>query len=156
MTDERTFGEKVSDAVAHFGGSWKFIIAATCFITVWVAVNFLALFNIVQFDPYPFILLNLILSMVAAFQAPFIMMSQNRAEAKQDLEHRALFADIKEMIKKEIARERKKYAIMRRLDERAQQIAEQRGDNKLFISSEELMAQAPIEIPPSLEDDLGF
>jgi uncharacterized membrane protein len=145
MEDNRTFGEKVSDGVARFGGSWKFIFAGGLFMSVWMGFNTFLFFEQGHFDPYPFILLNLILSMVAAFQAPFIMMSQNRAEAKQDQAYRALFAEIKEMIRKEILLERKMYAIMRRLDERAQQLAEQSGGKKMFVSSEELMAQAPID-----------
>lgn len=76
-----TFGQKVADVVAEFGGSWKFILSFSGFIIVWIILNsFLLLTN--AFDPHPFILLNLILSCVAALQAPLIMMSQNRAEEK--------------------------------------------------------------------------
>lgn len=78
---EITFGQKIADRVAGFGGSWTFIIAFFSFIIIWMAVNvwFLA---ISPFDPYPFILLNLLLSCLAAIQAPIIMMSQNRQEQK--------------------------------------------------------------------------
>lgn len=83
-TDENSnlsFGQKVADKVADFGGSWTFIISFIIFITVWIALNVFWLVN-KQFDPYPFILLNLILSTLAALQAPVIMMSQNRQEDK--------------------------------------------------------------------------
>lgn len=74
-------GQKVADKVASFGGSWKFIISFGVFILIWVILNIYWLFN-KGFDPYPFILLNLILSCLAALQAPVIMMSQNRQEEK--------------------------------------------------------------------------
>ena len=73
-----TVGQRVADAVAHFGGSWPFIISFVLIMLLWITVNSLHLFG-VHFDPYPFILLNLFLSMVAAIQAPLIMMSQNRS-----------------------------------------------------------------------------
>lgn len=78
---ELTFGQKVADAVSSFGGSWKFIISFSIFIFLWIATNVFWFLN-KGFDPYPFILLNLILSCIAAFQAPVIMMSQNRQEEK--------------------------------------------------------------------------
>lgn len=74
------FGSKVADTVASFGGSWKFIIAFSIFLLIWIIANVLLLKN--AFDPFPFILLNLFLSAIAAIQAPIIMMSQNRKEAK--------------------------------------------------------------------------
>ena len=73
-----TFGQKVADKVAHFGGSWRFIIISICAMVVWITINVFHLFNM-HFDSYPFILLNLFLSMVAALQAPLILMSQNRS-----------------------------------------------------------------------------
>ena len=79
--DQRTFGQIVADKVAAFGGSWKFIILFFIFILLWIAGNVFILIN-KGFDPYPFILLNLILSCLAALQAPVIMMSQNRQEEK--------------------------------------------------------------------------
>ena len=79
--DTRTFGQVVADKVASFGGSWTFIISFFVFITIWIASNVFLLLN-KGFDPYPFILLNLILSCIAALQAPVIMMSQNRQEEK--------------------------------------------------------------------------
>lgn len=77
----RTVGQKVADNVAAFGGSWKFIILFGVFILFWILINIYILLN-KGFDPYPFILLNLILSCLAALQAPVIMMSQNRQEEK--------------------------------------------------------------------------
>jgi uncharacterized membrane protein len=79
--DNRTFGQKVADKVASFGGSWTFIISFFIFILFWIGVNVYFLTN-KGFDPYPFILLNLILSCLASLQAPIIMMSQNRQEEK--------------------------------------------------------------------------
>jgi uncharacterized membrane protein len=76
-----TTGQKVADKVATFGGSWTFIISFFCFLLVWICINVFALSD-KGFDPYPFILLNLILSCIAALQAPVIMMSQNRQEEK--------------------------------------------------------------------------
>jgi CRP/FNR family transcriptional regulator, cyclic AMP receptor protein len=80
---ESTFGDRIADAVAGFGGSWTFIIAVLAVLIVYCALN-LALRQS-AWDPYPFILLNLILSMLAALQAPVIMMSQNRQDAKDRL-----------------------------------------------------------------------
>jgi uncharacterized membrane protein len=76
-----TFGQKLADKVASFGGSWTFIVSFGIFITIWILLNILILQSN-NFDPYPFILLNLILSCIAALQAPVIMMSQNRQEEK--------------------------------------------------------------------------
>ncbi len=76
-----SFGNKIADKVADFGGSWTFILSFICFLLVWIGINAFVFLN-KGFDPYPFILLNLILSCVAALQAPIIMMSQNRQETK--------------------------------------------------------------------------
>ena len=78
---EITFGQKLADKVAEFGGSWGFIIFFMTFLVAWISLNVFWLSNH-GFDPYPFILLNLILSCIAAIQAPVIMMSQNRQEEK--------------------------------------------------------------------------
>ncbi len=78
---ELTLGQKLADHVAAFGGSWTFIITFFLFILVWMLVNIWFLAT-KPFDPFPFILLNLILSCLAAIQAPIIMMSQNRQEQK--------------------------------------------------------------------------
>ncbi|MDQ1165063.1 DUF1003 domain-containing protein [Flavobacterium sp. SORGH_AS_0622] len=77
----RNLGQRVADRVADFGGSWTFIISFVVFIIIWIGSNVYIILN-KGFDPYPFILLNLILSCVAALQAPVIMMSQNRQEEK--------------------------------------------------------------------------
>ncbi|QIF04375.1 DUF1003 domain-containing protein [Roseimicrobium sp. ORNL1] len=79
-----TFGQRMADGIATFGGSWAFILTFGGFLLLWIAVNVLVL-AARPFDPYPFILLNLILSCIAAFQAPVIMMSQNRQEARDRL-----------------------------------------------------------------------
>lgn len=87
LADERaTFGERLSDRVAAVGGSWGFIIAFTAVLLGWMILNsdILTHFN-AAFDPYPYIFLNLLLSTVAAIQAPIIMMSQNRQSAKDRL-----------------------------------------------------------------------
>ncbi len=75
-----TLGERMADRLSSFGGSWTFLFLFGVFIGMWILVNALALFG-VRFDPYPFILLNLVLSLLAAIQAPVIMMSQNRQES---------------------------------------------------------------------------
>lgn len=76
-----TVGQRMADKVASFGGSWTFIISFGIFLSIWISINTVVLLN-KGFDPYPFILLNLILSCIAALQAPIIMMSQNRQEEK--------------------------------------------------------------------------
>ena len=76
-----TRGQSISDKVARFGGSWKFIISFSVILTLWILFNTLAPKRD-DFDPYPFILMNLVLSAIAALQAPIIMMSQNRKEEK--------------------------------------------------------------------------
>jgi uncharacterized membrane protein len=79
-----TFGEKLADKVAAIGGSWGFIVGFCTFLLAWAVVNAAVLVQ-TAFDPYPFIFLNLLLSMLAALQAPVIMMSQNRQAAKDRL-----------------------------------------------------------------------
>lgn len=81
---EWTWGERLADRIAIFGGSWMFLVLFTLFIVVWVTMNSVVLFWR-PVDPYPFILLNLMLSCLAAIQAPIIMMSQNRQESKDRL-----------------------------------------------------------------------
>ncbi len=80
----QTFGQKVADRVASFGGSWPFILSFGFFLLVWIVINSIALLR-KPFDPYPYILLNLVLSCLAAIQAPVIMMSQNRLEVRDRL-----------------------------------------------------------------------
>jgi uncharacterized membrane protein len=79
-----TLGEKMADGLASFGGSWTFLIIFASILLIWIALNSFLLLK-KPFDPYPFILLNLVLSCLAAVQAPVIMMSQNRQEAKDRL-----------------------------------------------------------------------
>ncbi len=79
-----TFGERLSDKISDFGGSWNFIVIFGCVLLLWVAVNSMILIWR-PFDPYPFIFLNLVLSCLAAVQAPVILMSQNRQEARDRL-----------------------------------------------------------------------
>jgi uncharacterized membrane protein len=80
-TEVLSRGQAISDKVAHFGGSWKFIIIFAVILAIWIIFN-ASLPEKDRFDPYPFILMNLILSTIAALQAPIIMMSQNRQEEK--------------------------------------------------------------------------
>lgn len=88
FSDTRTFGERLSDQVALIGGSWSFVIIFICVLIVWIVLNSLLLVKSGKeaFDPYPYILLNLFLSMTTAVQAPIIMMSQNRQAEKDRLQ----------------------------------------------------------------------
>jgi uncharacterized membrane protein len=81
-----SFGQKVADRVASFGGSWTFILSFIGFLVAWIVFNVAMSLNGRALDPYPFIFLNLILSMIAALQAPIIMMSQNRQSIKDRLD----------------------------------------------------------------------
>jgi uncharacterized membrane protein len=86
--ESRSFGERLADRIAAFGGSWTFILTFMGAVVLWIVVNTVLLLRTGggPFDPYPFILLNLFLSLVAAIQAPIIMMSQNRQAAKDRLQ----------------------------------------------------------------------
>ena len=105
MEEKSTIGQRVADKVASFGGSWTFIIIYLTFLISWMAFNTFVLVHYgrgeggAQFDPYPYILLNLMLSMTAALQAPIIMMSQNRAAEKDRL---AAEQDFKVNLKSEL------------------------------------------------------
>lgn len=105
MAERATIGQRIADKVASFGGSWTFIIIYLSFLVCWMAFNTFVLVhygrgdNGAQFDPYPYILLNLMLSMTAALQAPIIMMSQNRAAEKDRL---AAEQDFKVNLKSEL------------------------------------------------------
>src|SRR5438132_837899 len=105
MEQKSTIGQRIADKVASFGGSWTFIIIYLSFLVAWMAFNTFVLIhygrgeNGAQFDPYPYILLNLMLSMTAALQAPIIMMSQNRAAEKDRL---AAEQDFKVNLKSEL------------------------------------------------------
>jgi len=91
FSESLTFGQRVADKIAAFGGSWTFIILFFAFIVGWIIINTVWLLGDSIFDPYPFILLNLGLSSLAAFQAPIIMMSQNRQAAKDRIKQDAAF-----------------------------------------------------------------
>lgn len=85
-SEQLTFGQRMADNVARFGGSWKFIAIFACVMIIWIILNSIILTRLgTSFDPYPYILLNLVLSMLAAIQAPIIMMSQNRQAYKDRL-----------------------------------------------------------------------
>jgi CRP/FNR family transcriptional regulator, cyclic AMP receptor protein len=105
MEERATIGQRIADRVASFGGSWTFIIIYVSFLVGWMAFNTFVLVhygrgeNGAEFDPYPYILLNLMLSMTAALQAPIIMMSQNRAAEKDRL---AAEQDFKVNLKSEL------------------------------------------------------
>ena len=78
--DTSTFGQRAADGLAHFAGSWAFVLSFSAVLIAWIVLNLYFIKN--PFDPFPFILLNLVLSCIAALQAPLIMMSQNRQEEK--------------------------------------------------------------------------
>jgi uncharacterized membrane protein len=103
MAERATIGQRIADKVASFGGSWTFIIIYVTFLVGWMGLNTFVLVHYrngaAQFDPYPYILLNLMLSMTAALQAPIIMMSQNRAAEKDRL---AAEQDFKVNLKSEL------------------------------------------------------
>ena len=86
LAEQMTFGQKMADRVASFGGSWIFISIFMCVMTIWILMNSFILIRLnSSFDPYPYILLNLVLSMLAAIQAPIILMAQNRQAFKDRL-----------------------------------------------------------------------
>jgi uncharacterized membrane protein len=86
FTEQMTLGQRVADKVAAFGGSWTFILLFIGLLTAWIISNSYLLSGTQVFDPYPYILLNLFLSMTAALQAPVIMMSQNRQAARDRID----------------------------------------------------------------------
>ncbi|QQS61607.1 MAG: DUF1003 domain-containing protein [Candidatus Moraniibacteriota bacterium] len=115
---KRTFGQKAADTIAKWAGSWIFIIILSCLLCAWIIANILLV--VYRWDPYPFILLNLFLSFMAAYQAPIILMSQNRAadwdrakaakdlavDTKAESEIRDMQSDLEEI--KKLLREMKK------------------------------------------------
>lgn len=118
--DDRTLGERVSDAVAKFGGSWYFIISGFVFLTFWVIINSLPF--IYHWDDFPFILLNLFLSLIAAFQAPFILMAQGRVERKQDAIYRTLFREIKDLVEVDLSIEHEVLESNRKMEQELEDI----------------------------------
>ncbi|HXQ69489.1 MAG TPA: DUF1003 domain-containing protein [Pyrinomonadaceae bacterium] len=118
MEEKATVGQRIADKVASFGGSWTFIVIYVVFLLGWIAFNSFVLVHYrSDFDPYPYILLNLMLSMTAALQAPIIMMSQNRAAYKDRL---AAEQDFKVNLKSELLLEE----LMRRTKARETQMQE--------------------------------
>jgi uncharacterized membrane protein len=121
--DRLSFGDRMSDKLASFAGSWKFIIGFMCVLGLWIITNAFLIGR--PYDPYPFILLNLVLSCIAALQAPVIMMSQNRQEEKDRLRAKN---DYKINLKSEI--------IVEDLHEKLEKLIEKQ--QKLFLKLEEL------------------
>ncbi|MBR6948860.1 MAG: DUF1003 domain-containing protein [Bacilli bacterium] len=120
--EKKTFGDKVADKVSEVAGSWGFIIGFSCFLLFWIVLNGFLLLN--PIDEFPFILLNLLLSCLAALQAPVIMMSQNRQAEKDslrnqndyriDLKSELILEQIAEKVDKLVSNQNK---IIKRLDE---------------------------------------
>ena len=118
---KRSLGDKLADKVTAVAGSWGFIIVFCIFLILWMIINYLMIVNV---DPYPFILLNLVLSCVAALQAPIIMMSQNRAakkdsmrsqnDYKTDLKSELILEDLHDKMEKIITNQNK---ILKSLEE---------------------------------------
>jgi uncharacterized membrane protein len=113
-------GEKVSDSVARFGGSWNFILSGFAIILAWGIIN--NIYFLPHWDEYPFILLNLFLSLIAAFQAPFILMAQKRVEVKQDAIYRTLFREIKELVEIDLSLEHEVLETNKKLEQEIQLI----------------------------------
>lgn len=125
--DKYTLGQRAADKIAKFAGSWAFIFSFTGVLILWMAVNVVLATK--AFDPYPFILLNLVLSCVAAIQAPLIMMSQNRQEEK---DRRRAENDYKVNLKTEIMIEDifdKVTAILKKQSEMEKQLGNIRREN---------------------------
>lgn len=120
--DQMTFGQRAADWVASFMGAWPFIIGQTIVLIIWVILNVTAVVN--HWDPYPFILMNLVLSLQAAFTAPIIMMSQNRQSEKDRLDAHM------------------DYLVNQRTEEAVQQIMEQlAAQNEALIAIHDMLNQ---------------
>jgi uncharacterized membrane protein len=130
-----TLGQRLADKVATIGGSWSFIIASLAFLAAWAVLNVVLLAKN-AFDPYPFILLNLVLSMLAALQAPIIMMSQNRQAAKDRF---AAALDYEVNLKSELA-----IAELHDKIDRLQSLVERLSDGTIRV-----MPQAANDIAPA-------
>ena len=127
-TEKYTLGQRAADAIAKFAGSWAFIFSFTGVLLLWMVVNTILAAD--AFDPFPFILLNLVLSCVAAIQAPLIMMSQNRQEEK---DRRRAENDYKVNLKTEIMIEDlhdKVNAILAKQSALEKKLQEQEGQTK--------------------------
>jgi uncharacterized membrane protein len=128
-----SLGEKIADGVARFGGSWMFIIMFGLFLVSWIVLNVIWLSNR-GWDPYPFILLNLILSSVAAFQAPVIMMSQNRAARREKMQQEILVEkDIVDFNQDrlDLILDQKEYEMLKDMHERLKRIEKKLDKKKL-------------------------
>ncbi len=138
ISDGLTRGERIADVVAATMGSWKFIIIQSILLFVWIILNVTA--YVKQWDPYPFILLNLALSFQAAYAAPFIMMSQNR---QQDIDRKAAQSDYEINIKAELEIEA--------LHQKVDQLREMEILNltQAVKSLTEILHKAKIEIKPA-------
>ena len=101
--EKYTLGQRAADTIAKFAGSWAFIFSFTGVLVLWMVVNVLLATK--AFDPYPFILLNLVLSCVAAVQAPLIMMSQNRQEEKVNLKTEIMIEDLYDKVNAILAKQ---------------------------------------------------
>ena len=124
--EERTFGEKLADKIAAIAGSWGFIFSFISFLAIWMIVNLVVVNSP---DPYPFILLNLVLSCIAAIQAPIIMMSQNREAKRESLKSTN---DFKTNIKSELILEKlydKMELILKNQDKIIKDIDEDNNNN---------------------------
>ena len=128
FSDTRTFGERLADRIARFGGSWVFISLFLSALLAWVVLNSYILVRRGEaFDPYPYILLNLFLSMLASLQAPIIMMSQNRQAAKDRLD---ASHDYEVNLKAEIE--------IRRLHEKLDELREKRWEELVQMQREQI------------------
>lgn len=121
LVDDAPFGARVADAVSGFLGSWWFIVLQTVFVVIWIAGNIALLFD---FDPFPFILLNLAFSTQAAYAAPLILLAGNRAATRDrmTLEHAASEADVEEEQNERLLEGNK--AILEKIEELEERILE--------------------------------
>ncbi len=138
--DNRTLGERAADTIAAFGGSWPFILLFFGLLLAWTLINTEVLGPLRAFDPYPFIFLNLLLSMLAAIQAPIIMMSQNRQSEKDRLR---ADLDFQVNLKNEISLAE----VLRRLDviesERLPQLFAQQHEQSESLNAPSSMTSSP-------------
>ena len=141
--EQMTYGERLADKVAEFGGSWTFILLFAGLLVLWTILNTVILVASDVFDPYPFVFLNLILSMLAAVQAPIIMMSQNRQSDKDRL---AAAHDYEVNLKAEleIMRLHEKLDAVR-VEQLAKLIEQQQEQNRLLATLVERLSEQPTD-----------
>jgi uncharacterized membrane protein len=140
-----TFGERLADRVATFGGSWTFILCFGGFLVLWVVLNSFVLFDGVVFDRYPYVFLNLLLSMLAAIQAPIIMMSQNRLAAKDRMQAGHDY-EVNLKAELEIMQLHEKLDAMR-ITELARLLAKQEETLQLLVDAVRREVDAPDPVP---------